>query len=606
MKLTKSIKFRFILLFVLFIFVLCGVTSLLTIYNTSKAVSQVFAQQGVDLAEKAAALIDGDEFKKLVVSLDEEDPYYLKTQAVLLETKNNTSAKYLYSMAPVSDTVWMFVIDGSDVIDGDEFSSLGDEEDVSDYDPAFFKCLETGETQYGGIVEQEGWGWLVSVYVPIKDSMGKIAGIVGADFDADHIHKLLLINFEEQAVIAGIFILLGIILMLIFLRMIFGPISKIDDILQHIASGEGDLTRHIDYHKDNEIGELAKYFNMTLEKIKNLIITIKEKSVSLHTVGNELAANMEQTASAINQITTNIQSIKSKAINQSASVTETNATMIQVTENIEKLNGNVAEQTHSVSQSSSAIEQMLANIKSVTNTLVRNAENVKELAEASSIGRSSIDEVSNNIREIDRESAGLLEINSVMEAIASQTNLLSMNAAIEAAHAGEAGKGFAVVAGEIRKLAESSSEQSKTISDVLKTIKGSIDKISNSINEVLEKFTAINEKIQIVSDQEDHIRNAMEEQGQGSQQILEAVGKLNELTSMVKNGSLEMMTGSKEVITESKNLEFVTQEITNGMNEMSAGAVQITQAINQINDISKSNRENIDALVMEVAKFKVE
>ncbi|MDR2470766.1 MAG: methyl-accepting chemotaxis protein, partial [Treponema sp.] len=271
-----------------------------------------------------------------------------------------------------------------------------------------------------------------------------------------------------------------------------------------------------------------------------------------------------------------------------------------------KLNSQVERQTASVSRSSSAIEEMLANVQSVTQTLVRNAENVRELAAASEAGHASLNEVSGNIEAIARESAGLLEINAVMQNIASQTNLLSMNAAIEAAHAGESGKGFAVVADEIRKLAENSGRQSKTISQVLKGIKESIDKITGSINTVLEHFQAINEKIQVVSDQEEHIRNAMEEQAQGSQQILEAMGSLNEITQMVKTGSSEMTEESKEVIHESKNLEDVTQEIAGGMNEMASGADQISAAVGRVNEISNANRESINALVAEVSRFKVE
>jgi methyl-accepting chemotaxis protein len=193
-----------------------------------------------------------------------------------------------------------------------------------------------------------------------------------------------------------------------------------------------------------------------------------------------------------------------------------------------------------------------------------------------------------------------------MENIASQTNLLSMNAAIEAAHAGEAGKGFAVVADEIRKLAESSSEQSKTISAVLKKIKTSIDKITASTDSVLNKFEAIDGGVKTVSEQEENIRNAMEEQGQGSQQILESIGQLNEVTQMVRNGSGEMLEGSRQIITEGKHLEMATEEITNGMNEMASGADQINVAVNEVNNLSGRNKENIDILVREVSRFKVE
>jgi methyl-accepting chemotaxis protein len=249
---------------------------------------------------------------------------------------------------------------------------------------------------------------------------------------------------------------------------------------------------------------------------------------------------------------------------------------------------------------------MLANIQSVSGTLTKNAENVNSLSGASEVGRSGLQEVAADIQEIARESAGLLEINSVMQNIASQTNLLSMNAAIEAAHAGESGKGFAVVADEIRKLAESSGKQSKTTSVVLKKIKASIDKITYSTNNVLNKFESIDASIKMVSEQVGNIRRAMEEQSKGSNQVLEAIAKLNEHTTQVKGESHEMIVGAKEVIHESKNLEEKTQEITGGMNEMASGAAQINTAINFVHEISGKNREKIDILVREVSRFKVE
>jgi methyl-accepting chemotaxis protein len=421
-------------------------------------------------------------------------------------------------------------------------------------------------------------------------------------------------NMLEEITAMTIFsIILGLISSVIVAVIIFVLISKItkpivnvSQTLKDISEGEGDLTRQIELKSKDEIGDLAHYFNMTLDKIKNLIITIKQQSINLFNTGNELASNMTQTAAAINQITSNIQSIKSRVVNQSAGVTETNATMEQITLNIDKLNSNIDDQTSSVAQSSSAIEEMLANIQSVTQTLVKNTDNVKKLSDASEVGRSGLQEVAADIQEIARESEGLMEINLVMENIASQTNLLSMNAAIEAAHAGEAGKGFAVVADEIRKLAESSGEQSKTISTILKNIKDAIDKITNSTDAVLNKFEAIDTGVKTVADQEGNIRTAMEEQGEGSQQILEAIGKLNDITQMVKGGSSEMLEGSKEVIQESKNLEMVTQEIANGMNEMATGADQINVAINRVNTISGDNKENIEILVKEVSRFKVE
>jgi methyl-accepting chemotaxis protein len=431
--------------------------------------------------------------------------------------------------------------------------------------------------------------WTIASTVPIKTVMSAVDRLT--DF---------------TIIIAVTALLIAAVVIFFIAASIAKPIIKVSLTLKDISEGEGDLTKSIDHKSQDEIGNLAHYFNLTLDKIRNLVITIKNQATTLFDIGNELASNMTETAAAINQITSNIQSIKGRVINQSASVTETNATMEQITIHINKLTDNIEHQTSSVTQSSSAIEEMLANIQSVTQTLVKNAENVKNLANASEIGRTGLEEVATNIQGIAKESEGLLEINTVMEDIASQTNLLSMNAAIEAAHAGEAGKGFAVVADEIRKLAESSGEQSKTISAVLKKIKDSIDRITKSTDSVLNKFEAIDSGVKTVLDQEENIRSAMEEQGVGSQQILEALSQLNDITRKVKGGSREMLEGSNEIIHESKNLEMVTQEITNGMNEMASGADQINVAVNRVNEISGTNKENINILVQEVAKFKVE
>ncbi|MDR2020463.1 MAG: methyl-accepting chemotaxis protein [Treponema sp.] len=428
--------------------------------------------------------------------------------------------------------------------------------------------------------------WSLAVGIPTKVITGPLYRMLGI-----------------SAVIGVITVALTALAAFFISRSISSPLKNTITMFRNI--GEGDLTKRLDLKNKDEIGEMTRSFSAAMDKIRNLVTVIRNKALALSDTGDELSSSMVETAASINEITANIQSMKSQAANQSSGIEGAAAAMEKITVIINELSGHIDRQSESVAQSSSAIEEMLANIQSVTQTLIKNAENVRDLSGASEMGRAGLQEVSSDIQAVSRESEGLLEINGVMKNIASQTNLLAMNAAIEAAHAGEAGRGFAVVADEIRKLAESSGEQSRIIADTLKTIKTSIDKIIQSANVVLNRFEAIDQGVKIVSEQEEHIRNAMEEQGTGSQQILEAVSRLNEITGMVKAGAQGMLSGSKEVIEKSQTMEGISREIAQGMQEMAAGADQINTVVIRVNEISGENKNDIEALMEEVGKFKV-
>ena len=280
--------------------------------------------------------------------------------------------------------------------------------------------------------------------------------------------------------------------------------------------------------------------------------------------------------------------------------------MEHIKSGIDKLNELIQDQASSVTQSSSAIEEMTVSILNVTNTVIKNTQTISLLHDATNLGRASLNEASRDITHIVKESENLLKISGIIDDIARQTNLLAMNAAIEAAHAGESGRGFAVVADEVRNLAESSSSQSKIITDSLQKIKVMIEKIQTSNVGVLEQFEHIERFTKEVSEQENAIKFAMEEQSNGNKQILEAVKQLNEITRTVQSSSHEMLLGSNQVLEETVSLRTITEEITAGMNEMATGAQEIIFAANNVNNLSNENHEAVKLLLIEVDKFKID
>ena len=418
---------------------------------------------------------------------------------------------------------------------------------------------------------------------------------------ADYLNSSMTFIFMAMmALIALLFIVFNVAL-----RKFMEPFNEIVDVLKHVATN-WDLTRRIKINQNDEIGTLANYLNQTFERIKQLLLVIRAEAYSLSDTGQALAVNMNETTTAINIINSNIQNMKNQAVSQAGEINSASSSMERIMAGLGKLNENITVQVESVSRSSAAIEEMFSNIHAVTGTLVKNAESINSLGVSSEAGREDLRKVALDIQEILKESEGLLEINNVMQNISSQTNLLAMNAAIEAAHAGESGKGFAVVAGEIRKLAENSGAQSRTISDVLKKIKVSIDAISKSTDVVLQRFETMAGDVETVSNQETSIRNAMREQEEGSRQILEAISQLNSITGLVKDASAEMTSESMGVMTQSSSLRQTTKEVSSGMDQMAKSAEKINATVIKVNDISVKNKDSIDALSEGISKFRMD
>lgn len=422
--------------------------------------------------------------------------------------------------------------------------------------------------------------------------------IVVASVDKEEIHQIS--NQLQRISLIGGFVI-AIILMileLIIIRIIIGKFDSIKKNIDDLNTGDKDLTKRLEIYHNNEISQVKKSVNAFVNTVHETVREIGTANYNLRETFENVMGQLDATKNQMDNISLEIQTATSTLEAEDKSVMDTSELVAQISSNITTLNQMIDSQVEAITQASAGIEQMIGNIQSISISVDKMAGEFNELNAATVEGIEKNRIVNELLNSVLAQSKSLQDTNMVIANISSQTNLLSMNAMIESAHAGEAGKGFAVVAEEIRKLADTSATQSKSISENLKLIAENIRKVVESADLSKASFEVVSDKSNNTSELVYSIKKATEEQSEGSKHLLETLSTMNNISVSVQRSSkkigdraltvLDAIAGLKE---SSKNMAQnfnkivstteVTQQTTKNLNQLTE---DMTQAVNDISE----------------------
>jgi methyl-accepting chemotaxis protein len=448
------------------------------------------------------------------------------------------------------------------------------------------------------------------VHFPLKDGSDSRVGVVSMSLPMTAVRETVqLINQVVIPLLSGGIAVLLVIFILLLRGIVIVPLrrtaSAAAGVSENLSSQEADFTYQIPVKQRDEIGVITRSINGFIASLRGQVSQLKDAQSSLGSIGENLSGQSEESVRANGKIMDAAMGIKGQTESQSRSLERTNSVLRNAAEALGGLNESIAEQNRSISASAASVKEMAHTISAVRTAVQEMKDQFSALVSVADTGKERQEAVDQQIQAILAQSEALVGANRIIAQIAAKTNLLAMNASIEAAHAGEAGRGFAVVAEEIRGLAENSRTQSDSIKTELSAIAKSVQDTVQISAKSREAFGLVSRQISATDAFIARIDGAMEAQGGASARIREALDAINAAAGRVQATSTDMTSHMEGVKKEMDELTGIVQAIEQDIIGMGDSAQEVNRAAETVLELAKDTRRNIQIMEGTIGSFKV-